>query len=328
MASTDPEGQPSKKGRTRKRDDEFIPPKLTVDDNGLSRTPLIRNHADRPSPAPPRGERPSIQVQCHASRYAQSHSGRRGPNRARATGTIPPSTLAQSGNIRRPVTHCAGQQGETARVGGSQFNILENVEALSEDLSQSGRQSHPFVFSGCGRRVAQSVVVQSEPNGTQPGPIPTEGPQNPFAPLSTEGPTNVATTQDQNPGSVDGPTGQTSLDRATGRGLGQLNPALIQLQPSTPENHLAIELQSHTEMVCDQGLLTGQPLGETEASGLEAGSGSLDLLPNPYVPIALPPEARPSADLPIPQRDVAMGQAQLDVDVHDAQEGGPWGTSP
>ncbi|KAJ8751667.1 hypothetical protein K2173_025827 [Erythroxylum novogranatense] len=169
------------------------------------------------------------------------------------------------------------QQGETARVGGSRFNVLENVEALSEDLSQSGLQSHSFVFSDCGRKVAQSVVVQSEPNGIQPGPIPTEGPQNPSGPLPTEGPTNVAIAQDQNPGSVHGPTGLASVDRATSRGQGQLNPALIQLQPSVPDNHLAIELQSHTEMVCDQGLLIGQPLDKSEVSplmeGLEASGG-------------------------------------------------------
>ncbi|KAJ8762753.1 hypothetical protein K2173_017568 [Erythroxylum novogranatense] len=101
-------------------------------------------------------------------------------------------------------------------------------------------------------------MVQPEPNGNPPGLILTEAPHSPSGPPPSEGPSTVHTPPDPVPWAVGGPSGPASVDRGTGRGLGPLTPVHIRLQPSAPDNHLAIELRSHQRMVLRPGLLVGR----------------------------------------------------------------------
>ncbi|KAJ8755676.1 hypothetical protein K2173_022271 [Erythroxylum novogranatense] len=124
--------------------------------------------------------------------------------------------------------------------------------------------------------------------------------------------------------------------QARARPQGVVRPRRIQLQPSPTAQHLAIDLQSHTEMVCDQVLLMAQSLGElgvspliegVGASGFAMGAGRANLLPNPTVSLDLTPAARPSVDFPTQPLDEAMEPVQLDSIIHAIQEGDPRGAS-
>ncbi|KAJ8899897.1 hypothetical protein K2173_019600 [Erythroxylum novogranatense] len=261
---------------------------------GSSRaSPLGRNDAGT-TPGPSSGEQPWI----------PSRGGRRGQRPARAAGTPSSSSSAIPGHVSRTVHQRVGQRGAAVHRGGSRFNILETIVSPTEDLSSPSLPSHPFIFFGSGRRVEQTSLVLNEPNETHAGPILTEGsPQFPV--------------QAQSASSAEGPTGLLSVGPATGSGPHPGDPTLVQLQPSPTAQHLAIDLQSHIEMVCDQVLLIGQvpgglgasPLNEgVEASGLAVGAGH-------EVPI------------PTPQLDEPMVQVQQAVNIPTVPEGAPRGAS-
>ncbi|KAJ8753079.1 hypothetical protein K2173_011847 [Erythroxylum novogranatense] len=231
-------------------------------DNGTSRPPQFNTPPAGSALAQPCGEQPWIPVQCQASRHAQTRSGLRGQNRVRANGSLHQSSSTNPGNISRPVNHRPEQRGAAAHNGGSHFNVLENVEAQTEEMTHPGLQSHPFVFAGSGRRVELSSVVQAEPTAHQSGPSPTVEP------------TTVLL----------------------------LDPILDDSKPSP--------------------LMDG-----VEASGLAVGVEIVALFTALSVPLNLIPAARSPVDLPIQQLDEAMGQAHIEVDIREEQQGGPTGAS-
>ncbi|KAJ8763771.1 hypothetical protein K2173_003553 [Erythroxylum novogranatense] len=247
-----------------------------------------REDAAGPSAATARGEQPWIPVQRRVARPATQRAGGRGQARPRTPAPQPPSHSTHPGPPHRPVNHRVGHPGTDTRVGGSRFSVLETVGAMSEAPSTLPLPSHQFIFSGSGNSEGPTRVVRPELNGTSFGPILTGVPTPQTGSSSPKGPAHGPPLS--RPG---GPSDQAYVDRANGHEPSQLTPPSIRIQPSDSDKHLAIELQSHTEMVCDQGLLASPSSGVPAVSPLLEGLADSDLGAEPYTPIPPSPSVYP-----------------------------------
>ncbi|KAJ8774829.1 hypothetical protein K2173_017275 [Erythroxylum novogranatense] len=232
------------------------------------------------------GERPWIPVTRSASRTSSPRpDGRRtllpqvgGSKRA-------PPSAAQLGS-RSHVPHPAVFRGVSIVIGGSRFNVLANVEQVSEDVTPPMAKSSPFIFSGSGKLMTVHSLVPKELPRIQAG--------------STVTKVNASTSTVHSKGKEIDPTTLNCVEPAPGGAMQASADNLISLQPTATTNHLALDIRSYTEMVCDQVLVPKQLPDSAKHSHLMEGveafrsgdrSGSEATLPPPTGPPDLSPEA-------------------------------------
>ncbi|KAJ8763137.1 hypothetical protein K2173_025522 [Erythroxylum novogranatense] len=110
-----------------------------------------------------------------------------------------------------------------------------------------------------GKRVELSTLVTNELSRNQADPILSKGAAS----------NSTAQSKDKEIGS----THSTCMGRREA-GSGKREPVanLVQLQPTATAKHLALELRSHTEMVCDQIMVPEQPPDDCRALPPDGGS--------------------------------------------------------
>ncbi|KAJ8772585.1 hypothetical protein K2173_027762 [Erythroxylum novogranatense] len=278
MASVGPEGQPPKKGPTRKHEDEIPTPKPTYSEAiaspssmvahalvllWMDNEPIAMEDGDITSEKRPEGSCPSC-----------TRSG--GPLR-----TLP---FVHPGGSCSHVSHRAGMRGAATVRSGSHFNVLENVEAQTEEVT---------------------------PNVTNPIP--------------TAGATSNSTAQPKGP--EVSLTRPTRVDRALGSRKQAPEPDLVQLQPTTTDKHLTLEIQLHTEMICDQLLFLVQPSSDAEPSHLMERVEAFGIGDSPGVIVLCLPQLNPRSPPPgrfiDPDFGRGDGSTPQEVENREAQDGGP-----